>query len=122
MDPVEAVSAIAVERKLPLHVDACVGGFLLPFVEKLGYPVLTLSLPLSLPPSLALALTTHSPLCCAVLWWCCVQVPKWDFRVAGVTSISVDLHKFGYTHKGASVLAWRHASDRKYQFWAFADW
>lgn len=32
------------------------------------------------------------------------DVPPWDFRVDGVTSISVDLHKYGYTSKGAGVL------------------
>ena len=53
-------------------MDACVGGFSLPWLEKLGRPI-----------------------------------PKWDFRVPGVTSISADLHKYGYAGKGASLLLWR---------------
>ena len=31
-------------------------------------------------------------------------IPRWDFRVPGVTTISADLHKFGYTAKGASLV------------------
>ena len=54
VDPIEELSELALRHNLPLHVDACFGGFMLPWVEKLGYPV-----------------------------------PKWDFRVPGVTSISV---------------------------------
>ena len=37
MDPIEALSEIALRHRLPLHVDACVGGFLLPWVKKLGF-------------------------------------------------------------------------------------
>jgi sphinganine-1-phosphate aldolase len=39
VDPIEALGEIAVAKKIPLHVDACVGGYLLPFVERLGHPV-----------------------------------------------------------------------------------
>jgi glutamate/tyrosine decarboxylase-like PLP-dependent enzyme len=39
IDPLPALSALAVERGLLLHVDGCLGGFILPFVERLGYPV-----------------------------------------------------------------------------------
>jgi glutamate/tyrosine decarboxylase-like PLP-dependent enzyme len=46
----------------------------------------------------------------------------WDFRVEGVTSISVDLHKLGYTPKGASVLVHRTKSLRRYQTFVFDDW
>jgi sphinganine-1-phosphate aldolase len=81
------LSDIALEHKLPLHVDSCIGGFMLPWIEKLGYPV-----------------------------------PLWDYRVPGVTSISADVHKYGYAAKGASVLTWRHQSDRRHQFFAFAEW
>jgi sphinganine-1-phosphate aldolase len=69
VDPVGGLGAIAQERGLPLHIDACLGGLILPFVEQLGRPV-----------------------------------PTWDFRAAGVTSVSADLHKHGYSPKGASVL------------------
>jgi len=87
MDPIEKISDIALEKGLPLHVDSCIGGFMLPFVEKLGH-----------------------------------NVPLWDFRVSGVTSISADCHKYGYAPKGASVISWRNADDRLHQFHAFAGW
>ena len=69
VDPIAELAPLAAERRIGFHVDACVGGFFLPFVEKLGDPL-----------------------------------PLWDFRVPGVTTISADLHKFGYAAKGASVV------------------
>ena len=87
VDPISALAALALEKNLPLHVDACMGGFMLPWVEKLGMPV-----------------------------------PLWDFRVPGVTSISADLHKYGYAAKGASTLTWISQEYRQYQFFAFASW
>jgi sphinganine-1-phosphate aldolase len=39
IDPLERLSALAVERKIGFHVDGCLGGFILPFIEKLGYTV-----------------------------------------------------------------------------------
>ena len=69
VDPIEELAPLAAERDIGFHVDSCVGGFFLPFVEKLGYPL-----------------------------------PRFDFRVPGVTTISADLHKFGYTAKGASLI------------------
>jgi len=39
MDPVAEVAAIASERGVGCHVDACIGGFVLPFMEALGYDV-----------------------------------------------------------------------------------
>jgi sphinganine-1-phosphate aldolase len=39
IDPIPALGEIALRRKLPLHVDACLGGFLLPFAERLGYHI-----------------------------------------------------------------------------------
>lgn len=80
-DPVAEVSAIAQRYQLPLHVDACIGGFLLPWIEKLGYPV-----------------------------------PLWDFRAGGVTSVSADVHKFGFGVKGASVLLYRSMEYMHHQF------
>lgn len=87
VDPIEELAALAQSRKIPMHVDACVGGFILPWVEKLGYPV-----------------------------------PTWDFRVPGVTSISADVHKYGYAPKGASVLLWRDPSFLRHQFYVYTDW
>lgn len=39
VDPIEAIAAVAREHDLWMHVDACVGGFILPFARKLGYPI-----------------------------------------------------------------------------------
>ena len=69
VDPIEELAPIAADRDIGFHVDSCVGGFFLPFVEKLGEPL-----------------------------------PLFDFRVPGVTTISADLHKFGYAAKGASLI------------------
>jgi glutamate/tyrosine decarboxylase-like PLP-dependent enzyme len=41
LDPIGEIAALALEKKLPFHVDCCIGGFLLPWVEKLGYPLET---------------------------------------------------------------------------------
>ena len=87
VDPIEEIAALADERGLLMHVDGCLGGFMLPFVSKLGY-----------------------------------EVPVWDFRAKGVTSISADVHKYGYAAKGASTVTYRDAELRKLQFYAFPDW
>ncbi|HEY1556714.1 MAG TPA: aminotransferase class V-fold PLP-dependent enzyme [Kofleriaceae bacterium] len=87
VDPIAALGELAQRRGLPLHVDACLGGFVLPWLERLGR-----------------------------------AVPRWDFRVPGVTSISADLHKFGYGAKGASVLLWRDPRDMKHQIFVATDW
>ena len=86
VDPIAELGALAQKKNLPLHVDACVGGFILPWLEQLGRPV-----------------------------------PRWDFRVAGVTSISADLHKFAYAGKGASVLVWRSLDDMRHQIFVATD-
>jgi len=80
-DPIESIATIANQHNLPMHVDACIGGFMLPWVEKLGNPV-----------------------------------PLWDFRVEGVSSISADVHKFGFGAKGASVLTYRSMDIMHHQF------
>ncbi|HEX5059745.1 MAG TPA: aminotransferase class V-fold PLP-dependent enzyme [Kofleriaceae bacterium] len=86
VDPIEELGALAQKKRLPLHVDACVGGFVLPWLEQLGRPM-----------------------------------PLWDFRVAGVTSISADLHKFAYAGKGASTLVWRSIDDMRHQIFVATD-
>ncbi|HMF34494.1 MAG TPA: hypothetical protein VKK79_23935 [Candidatus Lokiarchaeia archaeon] len=49
-------------------------------------------------------------------------IPPWDFSVPGVTSISADLHKYGFVSKGASVILYRNVKFLKNQFFAEADW
>lgn len=87
IDPVPSLGALATRRGLWLHVDACVGGFLAPFLRKLGRPV-----------------------------------PEFDFAVEGVSSMSADLHKFGYTLLGASTFSLRDASLLEHQRFDFEDW
>jgi glutamate/tyrosine decarboxylase-like PLP-dependent enzyme len=86
LDPIEGISAVARRHNLPFHVDACIGGFMLPWVEKLGY-----------------------------------DIPPWDFRIPGVTSISADIHKFGYGAKGASTLTYRSMDYMQHQFLITTD-
>lgn len=87
VDPIRELAALAQERGILFHVDACVGGFVLPFVKKLGG-----------------------------------EIPDFDFSVAGVTSISADLHKYGYAAKGASVILYKSAALRRRQMFVSTDW
>ncbi|MEK7256618.1 MAG: aspartate aminotransferase family protein [Bacteroidota bacterium] len=86
LDPIEEIGQIASRRNLPFHVDACIGGFMLPWVERLGN-----------------------------------ALPAWDFRVPGVSSISADVHKFGYGAKGASVILYKNMSYLRHQFFITTD-
>ncbi len=79
-DPIEHIGSLATEKGIPFHVDACVGGFLAPFMRDNGEPI-----------------------------------PPFDFAVPGVTSLSADLHKYGYTTKGASVILYRDATLAEHQ-------
>ncbi len=87
IDPIEELSAIAVEHAVGLHVDGCLGGFILPWGERLGY-----------------------------------DIPVFDFRLPGVTSISADTHKYGYGLKGTSVLLCRDRALRRHQYFATPEW
>ncbi|KAL8138148.1 hypothetical protein V2J09_004149 [Rumex salicifolius] len=87
IDPIEELAALASSFGVCLHVDLCLGGFVLPFARKLGYPV-----------------------------------PSFDFSVQGVTSISVDVHKYGLAPKGTSVVLYRNREIRKHQFIAVTEW
>jgi len=87
IDPIAALSDLAVEHGVGLHVDGCLGGFILPWGEELGY-----------------------------------DIPPFDFRLPGVTSLSADTHKYGYGPKGTSVLLFRDKSLRRHQYFARPDW
>jgi len=50
------------------------------------------------------------------------RIPAWNFAVPGVSSISVDLHKYGYTAKGASVIMHRNKKLRGYQTFVTDNW
>ncbi len=87
IDPIADMGGVALERGIGLHVDGCLGGFILPFGEQLGY-----------------------------------DIPAFDFRVPGVTSISADTHKYGYAFKGTSVLSFRDKALRNSQYFYLTDW
>jgi glutamate/tyrosine decarboxylase-like PLP-dependent enzyme len=87
IDPLGQLSDLALEHGLGFHVDGCLGGFLLPWIEKLGY-----------------------------------EVPVFDFRLPGVTSMSCDTHKWGYGLKGTSVVLYRGRALRRHQYFTATDW
>jgi glutamate/tyrosine decarboxylase-like PLP-dependent enzyme len=87
VDPIGRIGEVALKYGLLFHVDACAGGFLLPYFRRLG-----------------------------------VGVPDFDFEVPGVTSISMDLHKYAYTPKGASVVLYRGRELRKFQAFVSSRW
>ena len=49
-------------------------------------------------------------------------VPRFDFSVPGVTSMSVDTHKFGMAHKGTSVVLYHSPALRKHQYTSITEW
>lgn len=87
MDPIQTLADLALENKISLHVDACLGGFFIPFAKLAGF-----------------------------------EIPEFDFKIKGVTSISADLHKYGFTAKGASVILYRNKDLRRFQFFVSKDW
>jgi len=87
IDPIADLGALALERGVGLHVDGCLGGFILPFGQELGQ-----------------------------------DIPDFDFRVPGVTTISADTHKYGYALKGTSTLLFRDKEIRNSQYFAHTRW
>lgn len=87
VDPITELGQLALERGVGLHVDGCLGGFILPWGIELGY-----------------------------------DIPLFDFRVPGVTTISADTHKYGYAFKGTSVLAFRDKALRNSQYFFNTSW
>ena len=87
VDPIPDIAQLALSRGVWCHVDACIGGFLIPFLRELGQ-----------------------------------DLPAFDFTVPGVSSISADLHKFGYAPIGTSTFSLRDQENLKYQRFSFSDW
>ncbi|TVQ90388.1 MAG: aspartate aminotransferase family protein [Deltaproteobacteria bacterium] len=87
VDPIEELAALAASRGIRMHVDGCIGAFVLPFFRELGD-----------------------------------DIPPFDFSVPGVTSLSMDLHKYGYCPKGASVVLHRNKDLRRAQIYTCASW
>ena len=84
LDPVGEIAALAAAAGVPCHVDACIGGWILPFLDDVPEP--------------------------------------FDLSVPGVTSLSVDLHKYGYAPKGVSVLLTATAELRQAHWFSTAGW
>jgi len=92
VDDVQALAEVAQSAGCGLHVDACLGGFVLPFAKKAG-------------------------------WRHGVGLGRpFDFSVAGVTSMSVDTHKYGLAQKGSSVLLYANPELRRAQYTAVTEW
>jgi sphinganine-1-phosphate aldolase len=51
-----------------------------------------------------------------------VDVPEFDFRLRGVTSMSADTHKYGYAAKGTSVVLYRSPELRRFQYFTATEW
>lgn len=87
MDPITELGKLAVRYDVGLHVDACLGGFLIPFMDEAGF-----------------------------------KLPPFDFRVKGVTSMSVDTHKYGFAPKGNSVVLYANHALRQCQYFTQPNW
>ncbi|MFV2039458.1 MAG: aminotransferase class V-fold PLP-dependent enzyme, partial [Acidimicrobiales bacterium] len=87
IDPITELAQLAATHGTLCHVDACLGGWLLPFWEDIGQ-----------------------------------AVPPWNFAVDGVTSISADIHKYGYCFKGASIVVYREVALKQRQHFLFDGW
>ncbi len=87
IDPIAELGEIAERRKLWLHVDACVGGYIAPFVRMNG-----------------------------------ADLPAFDFSIPGVSSISGDLHKYGYASKGASTVFFRTEALKEHMIFDAGPW
>ena len=83
IDPIEELNELAKSYKVNFHIDACMGGFLIPFIDDYAWI---------------------------------------NFDLDGLTSISMDSHKYGYAPKGSSILLFRDHKFKKYQHFIQKDW
>ncbi|OHV78934.1 hypothetical protein LCM4579_24715 [Ensifer sp. LCM 4579] len=86
IDPISELAELARAHNLWLHVDACVGGFFLPFAKEVE------------------------------------EIPPFDLSVKGVRSMSADLHKYGYTSRGASLVLLSDKQHEEHQRFVLEDW
>ncbi len=87
IDPIAELSVVALDQDIWLHVDACVGGYIAPFVRMNG-----------------------------------VDIAPFDFELEGVSSMSADLHKYGYCAKGASTVLFRDKTLQAHMIFDCDDW
>ncbi len=85
VDPIPEIGKIAKAAGVFFHVDACIGGFVLPFVKNRNFP-------------------------------------DFDLGVEGVSSLSADIHKYGFASKGSSVLIYNCPYIRRNQFYIYTKW
>ncbi|QLG70488.1 hypothetical protein HG535_0A04280 [Zygotorulaspora mrakii] len=88
VDDIVGLGNLATRYNIPLHVDCCLGSFIVAFMQKAGFN----------------------------------DLPPFDFRVPGVTSISCDTHKYGFAPKGSSIIMYRNSDLRKHQYYVSTDW
>lgn len=50
------------------------------------------------------------------------KIPVFDFRLEGVTSISADTHKYGFSPKGSSLIMYSNRKLRMKQFFTAMEW
>lgn len=96
-DDMVALGELAAKYKMGLHVDCCLGSFIVPFLEKAG-------------------------LSDGEDGGAKYKLTPFDFRVRGVTSISCDTHKYGCAPKGSSVIMYRDAALRRHQYFIMPEW
>lgn len=87
IDDIEELSRLAVRNSTLLHVDCCLGSFIVSYMERAGF-----------------------------------EIPKFDFQLDGVTSISCDTHKYGFAPKGSSIIMYRNSEIRQCQYYISTDW
>lgn len=83
IDPISQLSDYCIQQQLYLHIDMCLGGFILPFLKKYRHI---------------------------------------SFQTPGISSISLDTHKYGYGPKGGSVILYKNTELFKHQMFVKDDW
>jgi len=147
IDDIPTLSRIAQRYAIGLHVDCCLGGFVLPFAKMLQRERIQ---PAALAASKAgrgesaqkasssrarsrsrgakgAAATTSNGSADAVVdsdepYFYGQNIPDFDFGLPGVTSMSVDTHKFGYALKGTSVVLYSNKQLRQAQYFCYSEW
>jgi len=94
VDDITGLGKLAKQYNLGLHVDCCLGSFIVPFIER-AFPASERD---------------------------GYVMPDFDFRVEGVTAVSCDTHKYGFSPKGTSVIMYRSPELRKFQYYLNAEW